>query len=95
MISLTEITQEQISAAKVSFRDAYSRNVESLGYELMVGTNSIIFGLGLIARLHPKKGSPDPIPDNLLAKIRDEVLPKIYGGIPVYVEYMPMFRPLK
>ena len=92
---MAEITQEHISAAKVLFREEYSRRIESLGYYLMIGTDSLTFGRGLIARLQPKEGSPDPIPDNLLARIRDEVLPKTYDGIPVYVEYMSMFRPLK
>ena len=47
---------------------------------------------GLVARIQPHQDSIDPVPEDLLRKIREEVLPKDYRGVPVFVEYSPRYQ---
>lgn len=61
----------------------FAPEVADLGYELSRGMSLS----SLEPRLKPLEGSPDPIPDDLLEKIRNEIVPKNYNGLPVNVQY--------
>lgn len=82
----------------------YRGKVRALGYSLACGVSLVHLAdpaappseldkLCLSAILQPLPGSPHPIDGALLAKIRDEVLPRSYQDVPVYVRYMDVLRP--
>jgi hypothetical protein len=89
----------QLRDIKQQFTADYRQKVEATGYFLGLGLPYIRYvdpaapaseqGKHCIcARLQPLPGSPDPIDQGLLGKIRDEILPKEYKGVPVYVQYI-------
>ena len=89
---MSEITQEQLSHLKIFFKEDYKGKIKSLGYDLMLGT-SIKQG-GLVARIVPMTTDQDPISDDLLIRIREEILPKSYQGVSIYVTRDEIFKPL-
>ena len=91
LLNMTEITQEYLSRQKRYFREEYFQKIKALGYCLMMST-SFQQG-GLVARIEPITIDQAPVSDDLLAKIREEVLPKIFNDVPVFVTRGEILRP--
>ena len=67
----------------------YRPEIEALGYSLMSGLNVKDRPGTIDAIILPKETSPNPIDSNLLTRIKDQILPTNYDGLPVHVEYDP------
>ncbi len=72
--------------------------VEAVGYHVACGIG-LAEGLEqkvcLAVRLSPLLGSPDPIEDDLLARIKTEILTDNYKGVPLDIKYLGMIRKQK
>lgn len=59
-----------------------------LGYNIAYGVSVHEGELALAVRLSPLPGSPDPIDDDLLARIKQEILTDKYQGVPLDIQYI-------
>ena len=91
-MSLNDVTAERVSILKPEFFMLYSQKIRELGYCLSLGRHDPERGFGLVARIQPLPGSPDPISLELLSRISQEILPKEYKGVPVFVHYFPLLE---
>jgi len=79
---------EKIRDIKHAYHTTYSPKVEAEGYTMALGIGRNDDGFTLEVRLQPKVGSPDPIPADLLERIKNEVLENPYEGTPVNITYV-------
>ena len=77
---------------KQPYYSNYSPKVEAEGYTMALGIGQNKDGYTLEVRLQPNEGSPDPIPVEVLDKIKNEVLPGTYKGTQVNVEYLGIVK---
>ena len=91
MLNMTEFTQEQLSSLKRYFKADFTTTINALGYDLMMSTS---LPEGLVARIVPMKAGQSEIPDDLLDRVREDVLPKLYQGVPIHVIRGNIYNPL-
>ncbi len=78
--------------------DKKGPEVEAVGYRVACGiglAEGLEHKVCLAVRLQPLLGSPDPIEDDLLAKIKTEILTDNYRGVPLDIQYLGMIRTRK
>ena len=90
MLNMTEFAQEQLSRLKIYFKADFTTKIRALGYDLMMSTST---HEGLVAKIVPMTAGQSEIPDDLLDKVREEVLPKLYEGVPIRVIKDVIYNP--
>ena len=83
---------------KKEFIDEKVPAVEAVGYHVACGfgfAEGLEQKICLAVRLQPLLGSPDPIEDDLLARIKTEILTDNYKGVPLDIKYTGMIRARK
>ncbi len=80
---------------KQDFMDKKQPDLQDLGYSMVCGISLLEGKVHLAVRLQPLSGSPDPIEDDLLARIKNEILGENYQGFPLDIQYVGMIRPRK
>lgn len=107
---MSSIDLRYYSKLKKEFMNEKGPEVEAVGYHMACGLSfvekkdspnvschqeglerKVCFGV----RLSPLPGSPDPIEDNLLAKIKNEILTDNYKEVPLDIKYVGIIRPRK
>ena len=63
-------------------------DLENIGYSMACGIGQLEGKIALAIRIQPLPGSPDPIQDDLLAKIKNEILTDNYQGVPLEIQYV-------
>ncbi|MBU0470722.1 MAG: hypothetical protein KKA62_00425 [Nanoarchaeota archaeon] len=77
---------------KKPFHAEYKEKVKSEGYNMALGIGFWENNYSLEVRLQPLENSPDPIPTDLLDRIKNEILPSRYEGAVVNVEYIGVIK---
>lgn len=70
-------------------------DLEALGYHMACGISLLEGKVHLAVRLQPLPGSPDPIDDSLLERIKKKVLKDNYKGTPLDIQYVGMIHARK
>lgn len=75
------------SMLKRDFEEEKGPEINKVGYTMDVSIGLLERKVGFTATIQPQPGSPDPIEDDLLVKIK-EILNDNYKGFPVKVRYV-------
>ena len=76
------------SKLKKDFLNEKQPEIEELGYSIACGISLLEGKVHLAVRIQPLPGSPDPIEEGLLAKLKNEVLGEKYKGTPLDIQYL-------
>lgn len=77
------------SKLKKDFDEEKAPQVEELGYNLVSSIGLLERKIvGITATIQPLPGSPDPIEEDLLTRIKNEIITDKYKGVPVKVRYV-------
>ena len=66
--------------------------ITQLGYNMACGLSKLEGKIHLAVRLQPLHGSQDPIDEDLLARIKNEILTDNYHGVPLDIRYIGTIR---
>ncbi len=91
--------RDKVIGSKRRLAEKYSSEIEKLGYSMGHGVSLVGIcdenapesekdKFCISTLLQPLPGKEDNMPDDLLARIRDQVLPKEWEGYKVFVKYV-------
>ncbi len=87
---MADINWVYYSKLKKEFMREKGLDLEELGYSMACGLNRLEGKVTIEVRIQPLPGSPDPIDDGLLEKIKNEVLRDNYKGVSLDIHYIGM-----
>ena len=80
--------RNKLKGLKAKFLGEFKPALETLGYNMALGISAELNQPVLEVRLQALPGSPDPIENNLLAQIKNGILPTEYHNLKVNVSYV-------
>ncbi len=92
---MSKIDWSYYTELKREFMDEKGPEVEAVGYHVACGlgfAEGLEQKICLAVRLQPLPGSPDPIEDDLLVRIKTEILTDNYKGVPLDIRYTGVIR---
>lgn len=87
---MSNVDNKYYRQLKKEFMREKQVDLENVGYSMACGLSSLEGKIAIAVRIQPLPGSPDPIEDGLLAKIKNDILGDNYKGVLLDIQYIGM-----